>query len=321
MIWSIIDRKGRMQSEQGVLRLSLCGIVLFAAIAITFGLVTGSSAILFDGVFSIMDAVMSVASIWVAGLIARSAAQSFSAETRKRFRWGFWHLEPMLIAVNAVMMMGVAVYAIIQSVQSILDGGREIEFGPAMVYAVIILTLTIVLATIEHRANRKIGSILVETDVKGWIMSGGITAALLVAFLIGYFLQGTSLEWFTPYVDPVVLLIVAVILVPVPLGILRAAMADILFFTPIEMQEKAERCVHRLVEENGFESSEVYTSKMVRSYEVQIFIRVPHDDRPRKIQEWDELREPVIAELSDNDPNRFVTVTFTSPRHEPQKSS
>ena len=183
------------------------------------------------------------------------------------------------------------------------------------------MTLTIVLATIEHRANRKIGSILVETDVKGWIMSGGITAALLVAFLIGFFLQGTSLEWFTPYVDPVVLLIVAVILVPVPLGILRAAMADILFFTPIEMQEKAERCAARLVEENGFESSEVYTSKMRRSYEVQIFIRVPHDDRPRKIQEWDELREPVIAELSDNDPNRFVTVTFTSPRHEPQKSS
>lgn len=301
-----------MRTEQGVLRLSLAGIVLFATIAITFGLISGSSAILFDGVFSIVDATMSIASIWVAGLIARSATHQFSKETQRRFRWGFWHLEPMLIAVNAVMMMGVAAYAAIQSVQAILEGGRAIEFGPAMIYAVIILTLTIGLATIEHRANRRIRSSLVEIDVKGWIMSGGITAALLIAFLIGYFLQGTSLEWFTPYVDPVVLLIVAVILIPVPIGMLRDALADILVFTPLDMQGRAEACADRLVEDNNFESSEVYTAKMGRSYEVQIFVKVPEDDAPRTVAEWDALRAPVIEELGENDPNRFVNVTFTA---------
>lgn len=301
-----------MRTEQNVLRLSFVGILIFAVVAIVFGLIAGSSAILFDGVFSGVDALMSLASIWVAGLVARSASNTFSERTRRRFGWGFWHLEPILLAVNAVLMMSIAGYAAVQSVQSILDGGREVEFGPAMIYAVIILALTITLTIVEYRANRHIGSALIAMDVKWWIMSGGITAALLIAFAIGSVLDGTDAEWFAPYVDPTVLLIVAIVLVPVPIGILRSALADLLMVTPQDLQREAEEHAHRLVEENGFDAAEVYTAKMGRSREVQIFIRVPRGAEPRALEEWDDLRAPIVEALRGDDPNRFVTVTFST---------
>ncbi|RAD64885.1 cation transporter, partial [Burkholderia multivorans] len=63
-----------MRTEQQALKVSLAAILLVSVLGIGFGLVSGSFAILFDGVFSLMDAVMSVVSLTVAGLISRSVA-------------------------------------------------------------------------------------------------------------------------------------------------------------------------------------------------------------------------------------------------------
>ena len=61
-------------TEQGVLRISITVIVVFAVLGIVFGLVSGSSAIVFDGVYSLIDASMTAVALLVANLIATSTA-------------------------------------------------------------------------------------------------------------------------------------------------------------------------------------------------------------------------------------------------------
>ncbi|WP_258934326.1 hypothetical protein [Nesterenkonia pannonica] len=77
-----------MRTEQQALKLSLAGILLVAALGVGFGLISGSFAILFDGVFSLVDAVMSVVSITLAGLIAKSAANELSSARMSASPWG-----------------------------------------------------------------------------------------------------------------------------------------------------------------------------------------------------------------------------------------
>lgn len=54
----------RADTELGVLRISVTVIVLFAGLGITMGLLSGSFAIVFDGVYSLIDACMTTVGCW-----------------------------------------------------------------------------------------------------------------------------------------------------------------------------------------------------------------------------------------------------------------
>jgi predicted Co/Zn/Cd cation transporter (cation efflux family) len=72
-----------------VLKLSLVGVLVVSALGISFGLFSRSFAILFDGIFSLVDVVMSIISITVAGLTAKSANNSLSRRTKDPFTMVF----------------------------------------------------------------------------------------------------------------------------------------------------------------------------------------------------------------------------------------
>lgn len=192
-----------LKSERGLLRLSVAVGLTVALLGIGFGLGSGSFSVLFDGVYSLVDVSMSLLSLLVVNLITSDAVtKSLSPRLRERFSLGFWHLEPMVLGLNGVLLMSVAIYALFNAVRSLFEGGRELEFGTAIVYAVCTIVICGSIALVEARANRTIKSDFIRLDVFGWIMSTGITAALLVAFIIGYALEGTAWSWLTPYVDP-----------------------------------------------------------------------------------------------------------------------
>ena len=89
------------------------------------------------------------------------------------------------------------------------------------------LAISLAMAWYGRRANRRLRSELIAMDARGWLMSAAITAALLVAFVIGLAIQGTSLEWISPYVDPAVLALVCLAIFPIPTG-RRAWIEDVI---------------------------------------------------------------------------------------------
>jgi predicted Co/Zn/Cd cation transporter (cation efflux family) len=301
-----------VRTEQQVLKLSLVGVLVVSTLGISFGLFSGSFAILFDGVFSLVDAVMSIISITLAGLIAKSANNSLSRRTKDRFTMGFWHFEPIVLAVNALLMMSVATYALFQAVSALLAGGRDVEFGPAVIYAAVVVVLTAIIGFIESRANKKIQSDLVSIDVKGWLMAGGVTSALLIAFIIGALIDGTDASWLMPYVDPAVLALVALVLIPVPFSTLRKSVAEIALVTPPELKSEADAVATSLVEAQGFSDARVYVSQQGRARTVDIVFYVPRGDPPKALEEWDDLRDSVLTELNGEDPHSWITISFTT---------
>lgn len=301
-----------MRTEQQTLKISLVGILIVSALGIGFGLVSGSFAILFDGVFSLVDALMSVVSITLAGLIAKSASNALSRRTQDRFTMGFWHFEPMLLAVNALLMMAVAAYALFQAIAALTTGGRDVEFGPAVLYASVVAVLCFVIALIEHRVNKTIDSALVAMDVKGWIMAGGVTGALLTAFLLGMLIDGTDAAWAMPYVDPAVLAVVALILLPVPFSTLRRAVAEISLVTPPALKARAEAAAQDIAETEGFSDFRVYASQQGRARTVDVVFYVPAERGLRPLEDWDRVRDQTRTRLDGDDPHSWITITFTT---------
>lgn len=299
--------------ERGVLRMSIGVTVLVASLGIAFGLASGSYSIVFDGVYSLVDAGMSGLSLVVVNLItAFTTSKQVSRKLRERFSMGLWHLEPMVLGLNAMLLMGVAGYALVNAIGSLLQGGRHLEFDLAIIYAVVTLVVCATTAIVEARANRRIGSAFLRLDVRGWIMSGGITAALLIAFLVGYAVQGTPWQWISPYIDPAVLAVVCVIIIPLPISTARQALADIFLLTPVELMQHVDDVAQGFVEKYGFVTYRAYAARVGRSREIELYFIVPADAPARPIAEWDALRDEIGAAIGNDGPHRWLTIVFTS---------
>lgn len=299
-------------SEQGLLRTSIAVTLFIATIGIAFGLASGSFSIIFDGVYSLVDASMSGLSLVVVKLITSHATSlQLSRKLRERFTMGFWHLEPMVLALNGILLSGVALYALINAVSSVLEGGRHLEFGIAMVYAVLTVIACATIAVVEARANRKLNSDFVRMDVKGWVMSASITAALLIAFCFGFAVQGTQWEWVSPYIDPAVLALVCLVIIPLPLSVVRQAMSEIFLVTPNDLKQHVDNVAQQFVLKHGLQSYKAYVAKVGRSREIELYFIVPADMPARSIAHWDALRDEIGDAVGGEGPDRWITVVFT----------
>lgn len=301
-----------LTDERGVLRTSIAVTLVISSLGIGFGLFSGSFSIVFDGVYSLIDASMSLLSLVAVNLIMSYATtKGLSRKLRERFSMGFWHLEPMVLGLNGTLLISAAVYAFVTAIGSLLEGGRDLEFGWAIVYAVITVIACASIAIVEARANHRINSEFVRLDIKGWIMSTGITGALLIAFLIGFAVQGTQWQWISPYIDPAVLAIVCLLIIPLPVSTVRQALADIFLVTPVDLKEHVDTVAQAFVEKHGFISYRAYVARVGRSREIELYFIAPADGPARTIAEWDALRDEIGDLVGDKSPDRWLTVVFT----------
>ncbi len=302
-----------MTSEQQVLRLSVVATMALAVFGVLSGLITGSSAIVFDGIYSLTDAAMTLVSLSVAGLIG-SATTGIAPRGKlgERFTMGFWHLEPIVIGLNGTLLMGAALYALINAILSLMAGGKHLELDVAVLYAGVALAAAACMALYCRRANRRIGSDLIALDVKSWQMSAALSAALLVAFAFGLSVEGTALGFLVPYVDPAVLAIVALAILPVPFGSVRRALADILLVTPPDLMQHVDAVARDVVAREGFLSHRAYVARVGRGKQIELYFIVPTGLPARPLEEWDQLRNAIGIAIGDESPDRWLTIAFTT---------
>ncbi|MCP9626608.1 cation transporter [Rhodopseudomonas palustris] len=301
-----------LSDERGVLRTSIAVTFIISSLGIGFGLISGSFSIAFDGVYALIDGGMSLLSLVVVNLITSYALAGHSSrKLRERFSFGLWHLEPMVLGLNGTLLISAALYALVTAVGSLLRGGRDLEFGAALTYAVVTVIVCSAIALVEWRANRTIKSEFIRLDVRGWIMSTGITAALLIAFLIGWAVQGTSWQWISPYIDPAVLAVVCALIIPLPISTVRQALADIFLITPSDLKARLDTVAAAFVAKHGFVSYRAYAARVGRSKMIELYFIVPADAPARTIGEWDVLRDEIGALVGDEGPDRWLTIVFT----------
>ncbi|MGE7369839.1 cation diffusion facilitator family transporter [Neorhizobium sp. NPDC001467] len=299
-------------SEQALLRLSIAVTVALAAFGITVGLISGSFAIVFDGFYSLTDAFMTLLALLVSRLIVTSAQPTAKGKLIDRFSVGFWHLEPMVLGLNGTLLMGAAIYAFISAVESLTSGGRPIDFGPAVIFTVVTVTVSLGMWIFSRRANGSLNSSFVALDTQAWLMTAALASALLVAFGIGHAIEATPYAWATPYIDPGALAIICLIIAPVPLAHVRQAVADILLVTPVELKNHVDAVAAEIVDRYGFLSYRAYVARVGRGKQIELFFIAPSEWPARHLSEWDAIRDEIGEAIGDEGPDRWLTIVFTS---------
>jgi len=301
------------QTEQGVLRISIACTFAVSAIGIVFGLASRSFVIIFDSIYELTDVAMTALALLVSKLIAMSTTEATArSKLAERFTMGFWHLEPMVLGLNGTLLIGAAIYALINAADSFLMGGRRVEFDYAIVFGVVSLIWGVAMTVFVTQANKTIRSDFLALDAKSWFMGSVLTLAWLSAFIFGSCIEGTRHDWLTPYIDPIILALVCLVVIPLPVRTVRRALSDMLLVTPVDLKQHVDEVAQAVVMKHHFVGYRSYVARVGRGRQIELNFVVPTDWPPKRLEEWDIIRDEVEQALGDNSPHLWLTIVFTT---------
>ncbi len=135
-------------------RLLIQSAILMSFVAIggtMMGVFSGSSAILLDGVVSFIAVIIKVMMIITSRLV--------SNETSKRFQFGYWQFEPLVLIAEGSFTLLIVSYAFLSGLTDLLGGGRAVHVGPAIIYATIFTIADTCYYFYVHQINKKLTKI------------------------------------------------------------------------------------------------------------------------------------------------------------------
>ncbi|MDQ1078502.1 cation diffusion facilitator family transporter [Pseudoroseomonas cervicalis] len=294
------------RAERRTLIVSILLTILLALAGIACGLLINSSSILFDGVYSLADAALTLLALGVSVLLDRG-------ETR-RFQFGFWHLEPMLVLLNSTVLAMSCGYALLGAVNDLLGAGRSVAFGPGLWYAAGSGAAALALFLVMRRRARRLGSELLAMDARGWLVSGLLSLALGAGFLAAGALQGTRHAALVPYLDPAVLAALGLMLLPVPLGAAWRAGKEILQLAPAGLDGEVRALAAGIAARHGFEAYTTHVAKTGRVRFVDITFLAGPALAAKPLREFEAIRAEIAAALGAEPPGHWLNIDFTTDR-------
>ncbi|ACK49329.1 cation diffusion facilitator family transporter [Methylocella silvestris BL2] len=293
-------------AEQNLLRLSIAVTLGLGALGLIAGLVIGSRSILFDGFYSVVDVAMTSLALIVSKLLTRDGS--------RRFQFGYWHFEPIVAAFNGTILTLSCIYAFFDAVSLLMQGGHRVEFGPAALYAIISCAVCLAMAVRMRRAGEALNSELLRVDARGFLIGGAVSLALLVSFLGAMALERANHGSLSPYVDPIVLAAVIVVLAPIPIMTVVRGVKEIFLVAPKALDQEVRRVLEAANVRHGFAGFTSYVAKTGRARFIDAYFLVPPGFPATSIEVFDHIRDEIAAELEEKETPLWLNISFTADR-------
>lgn len=290
--------------EQRVLKISITATFVLAVSGILFGLLSGSLAIVFDGMFNMADTAMSIMALLVVRLLMSSG--------NRRFQYGFWHVEPLVLVFNGGILILLCAYALMNAIGSLLSGGRALDFDWAFAFALLMSVLSIALYLYVRHKNTRLKSEFLRLDIQSWLISALISSSLLIAFGVARLLDNSQYSYLIPYVDPIILVALTSCLIFVPMAAVRDAMRDIFLIAPFDLDKQLRLYLDGLIMRMGFKTYTSYVAKIGRAQFIEIHIVLPEAYPLTCIESLDTIRDEIAAAIGKDSPQRWLTISFTA---------
>jgi len=289
--------------EKRLLKLSFVVAGLFVFIALGFAIITHSGAILFDGIYSLIAFFMAILTLKVAHLVQRPDDD--------RFHFGYTAIEPTLNLFKSLIIICTCIYAVFGSVVSLLEGGNPAEYGIAIIYGVIATLGCFAVSAYMYYKGKDLRSDLVGVDARTWFVDGVLSAAILVGFFIAYTLQYFGLGQYAPLVDPILLIVLGISMLPIPGKIMLDSLNEVINKAPSEaVSAVIEKKLKQTLSDVPYEHVEVRISKRGRDVYLLVHIVVDDSFSFATIRELDDIRGQCEASMREWDPAIIMDILF-----------
>ncbi|MDU2096554.1 MAG: cation transporter [Negativicoccus succinicivorans] len=296
----------RYATEQRLLWQSAGLMGLIAVAATWFGLLTNSHAILIDGIFSFVAVIIKILMIMTSRLTTR--------ESSKKFQFGYWQFEPLVLATEGGFTLIIVVYAFLNGMISLFSGGNAMNFGLAIIYALTFTFANMGYYLYVHRVNRKLKSSLIHFDNMSWLVDACFAASLFISFGLAYLLERTQYAHYGVFVDPVILIILSLTMMPVALNILGPAVRQVLGMAPEGLHEKVHEVMDDFMVRYRFKDYVSSVQRYGKIAFIDIDILIPKSYPIQEVGDLDRIRDEIDKALGGKSVRKWLTITFTTSR-------
>jgi cation diffusion facilitator family transporter len=296
----------RSARDQRLLMFSIWASAGFAVLSSVWGIVSGSSMIVFDGLYSFVSIGLSVLAVIALRFSRRGADE--------RYPWGRDAAEPLVVVIKAATLSALCAYAAIGGILDIVNGGREVAVGSAVVYAVVATIGGLAVGLVLRRATRG-GSDLLRAEAAEWLGDALLSVGVLVGFLVAYAFVAADRVDLAAYVDPVMVTLASLAFLWVPTKLIISGLREILSMAPeAEVMDQLRACVRTIQERYGLTESFLRASKVGNRMDIEIDFVVGAESTVRTIADSDTVRQDLHDQLAALGYERSVVVTFTGDR-------
>ena len=293
-----------MTRDARALMFSVLASSVFAVGSLIWGFFAGSQMIVFDGLYSFVSVALSLLAVW-----ALRAARSGPNE---RYPWGREIFEPLTIAVKAVALAGLCLYALVGGVMEILAGGRDIDAGWAVVYGVVATAAGVGVSLVLRRMSRG-ASDLVRAEAAEWMGDALLSIGTLAGFGIALALQLTGNDGLARYVDPVMVVLTSAIYLKIPARLASEGLHEVLTMTAApEVRDQVLAQATDVARTWGLAEPVVRLSKVGSRLDVEVVFLVEPGSTARTVEEFDEVRAELDERLRATGLEPWMSVEFTA---------
>ncbi|TMW73003.1 cation diffusion facilitator family transporter [Alteribacter natronophilus] len=293
--------------EDRLLFISVAGALLFAVTGLVWGLSANSRMIFFDGVYSFISVILS--------LMTFLAARYVKKRDDRNFPYGKLMIEPFVILIKYAVITVLILLAGIFAVSDLAAGGRDVALGSALAYSVLSTVACFGYVFYIRFKNREAITNFVRAEMNQWLMDGYLSLGVFAGFIGAVLLQGTGLDALVPFVDPILVLIVSLLLLKVPLVYMYRSFREIIGMSDTdETAGRVKAVVQKMERQYKMKESFTRISRAGSGIYIDIDFVITASCSAASVREQDKLREILSAELKEITGDPWLTVTFTADR-------
>jgi cation diffusion facilitator family transporter len=292
--------------EQRTLALSLGAVLALAAGSLAWGLWIESDVVILNGVFSLVSLVGSALYLVAARLVARRAD--------RRFPYGYAHVEPLVNSANALLVLVICLYAFLNGVEGIRAGGDGVDAGDVVWFGAVTALFCAAVGGWELRVARRTGSQLVRNDAREWLLDAGFSTVTLFGFAVLFVLPEPQRAVWARYADSALVAALALLFAPIPLGVLRRNLREILHMRSEDeaIVARVEAAMEQVRREHDVASHSAHVAKVGRSHWIELNVVVGPRFGPQTIAAQDELRGRIWSAIGLPIDAAWLTIHFTA---------
>ena len=291
------------QKEQFVLKISLYCAVILAIFGITYGIYTGSKAIIFDGLVAFLSIILILLSVITSKFIYK--------EDDDIFQYGYMRFEPMVNLFKSLILLILCAYALINGIQEILDGGYEVKFDKAMLYSFFSMLLSIGIWLYTAYQAKILSSPLISVDSLEWFIDSVLYMGGFLVFGAVWLFDKESQTIWARYLDPALLVLLSMILAVMPLKVFIKNLADLVMVAPKDMDDKIDTLLQNISKKYNFSDYDTHVAKSGRFFMIEVNILMGESFKIQNIDEMDLIRDEIEQGLDIPSYKIWLSVSFT----------
>lgn len=252
-------------AERRGIKISLIGASTFAIVGLSFALWSQSQAVLLDGAFNLITALIVLFAKRVTRLLGEPESRHRPA--------GYVALEPLYVLIKGVVLLILTLVVMASNAIILLTGGAELELGPIVIYIAVAVAGNATIWLLIRRQQREATSPLLDVEVQNWQVNTLISAGIGLSFLLVLLFEDGALKPIVPYVDQIIVLVVGLLALPVPATAIRTGLKELLLFGADEpIQARTEEILAETMSDAEVKRWKVNVIKTGRVYWVAVFV-------------------------------------------------